>query len=112
MQDRLFNENQWTVTSFDAFLGLIGGFIGLIWSMIHMCMGGYEEFRFLQEIISEIYSTTAGSRMVIYDEPQDYDEARADLTRSLETKLRYDYTYIDYLTTSMLQCFCCCCKKK
>ena len=47
VQDRLYNENQWTVTSFDAFLGLIGGFIGLIWSIIHWIMGGYEEFRFL-----------------------------------------------------------------
>ena len=40
--------------------------------------------------------------MVPDAEPHDYDEARADLTRSLETKQRYDYTYIDYLTTSML----------
>ena len=45
-------------------------------------------------------------------EPTDYDEARADLTRGLETKLRYDYTYIEYLTATFLNCFSCCYKKR
>ena len=84
----------------------------MIWTVIIWSIGGYEEFHFLQEVISEIYSTTESSRMMVDREPSDYDEARADLTRSLETKLRYDYTYLDYLTSSILTRLCCCCKRR
>jgi len=57
-QDRLFHEFTWTITSFDILLGLIGGFVGLIWAVLIYLLGGYENFRYEQEIISEIYSTT------------------------------------------------------
>jgi len=43
-------------------------------------------------------------------DPETYDDARKDLTRSLETKLRYDYNYLEHLSTSFL-CCCCCFKK-
>ena len=68
-QSRLYYHNVWTRTSFDAILGLIGGFVGLIWLFTTWLLGGYEEFRFNQEIISEIYSTTDATRMMADVEP-------------------------------------------
>ena len=62
-QDRQYFYNIWTLTSLDAILALVGGFVGLIWSETEYILGFYEEFRFSQEIISEIYSTTDASRM-------------------------------------------------
>ena len=70
-QSRLYYHNVWTRTSFDAILGLIGGFVGLIWLFTTGILGGYEEFRFNQEIISEIYSTTDATRMMADVEPTD-----------------------------------------
>jgi len=101
---------QWTRASFETLLGLIGGFVGLIWELLGYFFGGYEDFRFKQELISEIYSTTDANRMRDDNEPETYDAARADLTDSLETKLRYDYTYLEYLSSSFL--WCCCCFRK
>ena len=98
--------------SLDTLLGLIGGFVGLIWSVVTYGLGGYEEFRFIQEIISEVYSTTDQERMVPDKEPTDYEAARKDLTRSLESKRRYDYFYLDFLSAYLLQCCCCCFKKR
>ena len=37
--------------------------------------------------------------MVFDSEPTDYDNARDDLRLSLDAKLRYDYTYFEYLST-------------
>ena len=59
----------------DALLGLIGGFTGLIWMITEYMVGGYENFRFSQEIISEIYSTTANSRMRQDNEPENLEDA-------------------------------------
>lgn len=45
-------------------------------------------------------------------QPTNVDEAQADLTKCLETQARYDYTYIEYLGTSLIRClFSCCCKR-
>ena len=45
-QSRLYYFNIWTRTSFDAILGLIGGFVGLVWLFTTWLVGGYEDFRF------------------------------------------------------------------
>ena len=45
-------------------------------------------------------------------EPTDYESAREDLTRSLESKRRYDYFYLEFLSAYLMQCFACCCKKR
>ena len=111
-QDRQYFEVTWTVTSIDILLGLIGGFVSLIWSLLGYFLGGYENFRFQQELISEVYSTTDNQRMKRDREPDNYDDARKDLTHSLESKALYDYFYLDYLAASLMKCFCCCFSKR
>jgi hypothetical protein len=79
--------------------------VALVWGILFYFLGGYEDFRYHQELITEIYSTTDAERMRADTDPQNYDEARTDLKKSLETKLRYDYTYLEFLASRFL---CCC----
>ena len=91
----------------------MGGFVGLVWDLLGYSMGGYESFKFTQSLISEVYSTTARSRMQRGNEPEDHDAAIEDLQKSLETKRRYEYLYSEYVFASILKSLCsCCCKKK
>ena len=79
----------------------------MIWELMNYLMGGYETFRFEQEIISEIYSTTHSSRMKPDSDPTNYDDAYTDLNRSLVSRDRYDYTYFEFIGAQVLRCFCC-----
>ena len=45
-------------------------------------------------------------------EPTDYDSARADITRSMQSKLRYDYNYCEYITSTLQKYLCCCYSKR
>ena len=75
-QSRKYYTQKWARTSLELILGLIGGFIGLVWQLLAYMLGGYETFRFKQELISEAYTTTTPERMKADHEPGDYDEAR------------------------------------
>ena len=57
-QSRSYDVVQWSVVSFDMVVGLIGGFIGLIYLILTYILGGYQEFKFNTALIGEIYSTT------------------------------------------------------
>ena len=63
MQDRSYHDTTWSVNSIDIVLGLIGGFIGLIWDMLGYTIGGYQSFKFSTALISELYTTTDESRL-------------------------------------------------
>ena len=41
VQSRAYDISQWSVVSIDIFLGLMGGFVGIIWSIVQLCIGGY-----------------------------------------------------------------------
>ena len=45
-------------------------------------------------------------------EPTDYDSARADITRSMQSKLRYDYNYCEFITSTLQKYLCCCYSKR
>ena len=59
----------------DIILGLIGGFIGLIWDLLDLSFGNYESFKYGTALISELYTTTARSRMTSGKEPSNLEEA-------------------------------------
>ena len=96
-QDRFYQSDQWNRSSLDMLLGLIGGFTGLIWAITEYMIGGYENFRFSQEIISEIYSTTTNARMRQDNEPENLQDALNDIQACLESQSRYAYSYCEYL---------------
>jgi len=82
-QGRKFYHNEWTIVSLDIVLGLIGGFVGLVWSSLDLSLGSYESFKFKEALISEAYSTTDCSRMQQDGQPDNAADAKDDLTKSL-----------------------------
>ena len=84
-QDRSYLETTWSVQSLDIVLGLIGGFVGLIWDLLGYSLGGYESFKFNTSLISEIYATTDRNRMKKDSVPENHSDACADLRKGLET---------------------------
>ena len=44
LQDRGYYITSWSVSSLDLVLGLIGGFVGLIWDILGFSCSGYESF--------------------------------------------------------------------
>ena len=93
-------------------MGLIGGFIGLIWGTLGLSLRGYESFKFTTAFIGEIYSTTDSQRMKRDADVSTLDAAQADLDKCLETSSRYNYTYNEYRCTWFMIYLCCCCKRK
>ena len=93
-------------------LGMIGGFIGLIWSLIANCLGDFESFRFNESLISEIYRTTYKERMKHGQVPSDLDTAKVDVSHGIETCTRYKYNYEEYWLTWVIISLCCCCNRR
>ena len=56
-------------------MGLIGGFIGLIWDTLSLTLKGYESFKFTTSFIGEIYTTTESQRMKRGADPSSLDSA-------------------------------------
>ena len=52
LQNKRKIQTEWTITSFDLVLGLIGGFVGLIWDSLGFLLGNYESFKFNTAIIN------------------------------------------------------------
>ena len=78
-QSRKYSVSECNVLSIDIALGLIGGFVGLIWDLLGFFLGSYNEFKFRTALINEIYSTTDKTRMFQGQEPTNREEADADL---------------------------------
>ena len=93
-------------------MGLIGGFVGLIFDMLGYTLGDYENFKFTTALISEIYQTTDKSRMRDDGGPDDTSTALKDIDKCLDTSGRYKYNYNEYYCTWVMTCLCCCCKRK
>lgn len=68
-QSRNYEQVQWSVLSMDIILGMIGGFVGLIYLLLTWAIGDYQRFKFTTALISEAYSTTEKSRMCEGNEP-------------------------------------------
>ena len=46
VQSRSYLETTWTLTSLDLYLGLVGGFTSIIWTLFTILIGPYEDFKF------------------------------------------------------------------
>ena len=77
-------------------MGLIGGFVGLIWDSLGFLLGDYESFKFNTAIIGEIYSTSKAHRMKDGEEPDNLNDAMDDLNNCLQTSGRYNYSYDEH----------------
>ena len=51
-------KQKWTVKSLNIVLGQVGGYTALLWMVITFVMGGYENHKFRNSLISHIYVCT------------------------------------------------------
>ena len=56
-QSRKMYTYEWSILSLDNVLGFIGGFSGLLWSMLALLFGGYEAFKLDNSLIGAVYPT-------------------------------------------------------
>ena len=68
VQSKVQYEEAWQIQSLDAVLGLVGGFVGLIWGTLSFFLGGYETFKLHNSLISAIYPTSPQGRESDEDE--------------------------------------------
>ena len=107
-------QETWAVESIDIVLGLVGGFSGILWSLLAMLFGGYETFKLENSLIGSIYPTAPGDGQdnrgtgVIEGESQ----ARSAMMKIVAERGKYFYSYTEYLISSLARTFCsCCCSK-
>jgi len=112
---------QYTVDSLDILLGVIGGFSGLIWSIMGCCVGGYETFRQETEQLESFYSSDKNVKSAeIFAASPDHPENRdahqqgngmlAKVKLEFEGRQEYQYLYCDHFTAWLLSFFECFCK--
>ena len=54
-------------------MGLVGGFVGLIWGTLSFFLGGYEAFKLQNSLISAIYPTSPQGREYDQDIDSSFD---------------------------------------
>ena len=57
-QGRPTEDVKWTVRSLNIVVGLIGGYVALIWMVARFILDGYENFKFANSMVSQIYACT------------------------------------------------------
>ena len=55
VQAREYTEIIWSIQSIDLILGLVGGFVGVIWTGLALLVGPYEEFKFQTSLVGSVY---------------------------------------------------------
>lgn len=110
------HEYQWTVQSLDLVLGLVGGFVSLIWGTLNIVLGGYQAFKLENSLIGAVYPTSpqgrdSNERQIDGDENdqlQSEDLAKRVMFTTVAERGKYWYNYSEYLTIRLLSAVCCC----
>lgn len=98
----------WYVDSLDIVLGLVGGFVGLIWGTLEIIFGGYESFRLQNSLIGAVYPTSPQGRSDFDDNssdksggdeevPKSEKEAKRIMLSTVAERGKYWYNYSEYL---------------
>ena len=115
-QSRLQYNVEWSVTTIDAVLGTVGGFVGLIWGALALVLGGYESFKLENSLIGAVYPTSPQGRedsdsdSDSSDDKNDMSEGQAKrmMLQTVAERGKYHYNYSEFFITSLLNSFCCC----
>lgn len=102
------------IQSLDIVLGLVGGLSSILWGFLFFLLGGYEQFKLSNSLIGYVYpiSPTGGPGGEFNSEPENENEAKHSMMRSIADRKKYFYNYHEYIWAMLLSCFCiCCCKK-
>jgi len=98
----------YSIDTLDILLGVIGGFTGLIWSIMSCCIGGYETFRQETEQLESFYSS---DKNINSDHIQDQDNEKSNhsgqdteadkdmhikIKNEFDGRKEYEYLYCDH----------------
>ena len=96
------------INSLDIVIGLVGGFIAIISSILQSILGTFESFRLENTIIRYFYWTSPTKKMNELYEPEDEQQAKQALVKSVATRGKYWYNFHEYIFANFLvKCFCC-----
>ena len=99
----------------DLVLGLVGGFVGLLWGFLNILFGGYQAFKLENSLISAIYPTSpqrnsdSGENYSQDNAPQNEKAAKRAMMNTVAERGKYWYSYSEYLFVSIMSAICCCC---
>ena len=85
-------------------LGVVGGFAGLLWSLLAFSLGEYERFSFQNTLIRDLYPTFSSEKEAHKNEVH----ARNSMMDSVKMLGNYEYSYWDYFCGRYGNRFCCC----
>ena len=88
-------------------LGQIGGYTALAWMFVRFAMLGYENHKFNESLLSNIFVCTVAGP----DSEPCRTEAQAQkvLRSTITSENRLGYTYGEVLLTRLATLCCCCC---
>lgn len=100
------------IQSLGLVLGLVGGLSGIIWGLLALLFGGYEQFKLENALIANVFHTAQDSQDdQDSDSDDDNDVAKKVLIRKVSRQGSYSYGYLEYVVTRILSLFCWCCRR-
>ena len=110
----MVNKFEWSISSLDIVLGLVGGFSSICWSFLAIILERYQTFKYENSLIGSIFPTSPGGGEHEKDIlPSDEHEAKTQMMGTVAGRGKYFYSYTEYNFSKLLNYFCnCCCKKK
>lgn len=75
-------------------LGLVGGFAGIVWSALLLCLKGYSEFALERTLVASIF--TKSPPKVDDQGLANEVEARGVIANSILESKPYSYNYLDH----------------
>jgi hypothetical protein len=89
-------------------LGIIGGFAGLVWSLLNLCIGSCQTFRLETHLLKSFYSADS---CIKENNIEPNDRVEKDITAELKDRTNYVYSYWSYFLACSLKKGCCCCRR-
>jgi len=56
----MFIEQEFSVNSLDLILGLLGGYMAILWGLLEFSFSDYEQFKYNNSVVGSVYSASPG----------------------------------------------------
>ena len=95
------------MVSFDASIALLGGYAALVWQVIGLLVGWYQDFSYNNSLALQLY---------MKDKPRGKTESdegiQAKIESALLNRMPHNYCMLSAVKSILMQGFCCCMKGK
>ena len=98
---------EYTKYSVDLAMAFVGGYMGLLWTIVGILIGFYQDFHFVHDLTKSLYNEEKGPLGVDEHDSDDGKEVHA----YLKNQKTPEYIFRNYACDSVLSsCLCCCFK--